>query len=188
MHLAVQARLAHDRRAVRLQGAAVVVEADAGHAADEPVRDPRRQLAGEAVLPVLPPAADDVVALVELLEQPPDVGRVVLEVAVHRDDDSPRAWSKPAAIAAVWPKFRRSWTSEPPVARGERGELRVGAVAAAVVDDDDLVRAPELVERVDELASSGSTFVLLVVDRDDDRQLGRRVVRPLATGWSAGSE
>ena len=24
---------------------------------------------------------------------------------------SPRAWSKPAAIAAVWPKFRRSWTS-----------------------------------------------------------------------------
>ena len=39
------------------------------------------------VLPVLAPAAHDVVALVDLRQQPRDVVRVVLQVAVHGDDD-----------------------------------------------------------------------------------------------------
>ena len=96
MHLAVEPRLAHDLGAVRLQRAAVVVEADAGHAADQPVRDPRRQAPDEAVLPVPPPAADDVVALVDLLEQRARCrrGRSAGRRPSGRST-SPRAWSKP---------------------------------------------------------------------------------------------
>ena len=40
MHLAVEPRLLDDLRAVGLERAAVVVQADAGDASDEPVRHP----------------------------------------------------------------------------------------------------------------------------------------------------
>ena len=57
---------------------------------------------------------------------------------------SPRAWSKPADMAAVWPKLRRSWTS---FRRGSRAarlvETRIGLVIASVVHNDDLERSPE---------------------------------------------
>ena len=42
MHLAVETRVSHDLGAVRLQRAAVVVQAHPGHTSDEPVRDTRR--------------------------------------------------------------------------------------------------------------------------------------------------
>ena len=82
VHLAVQPRL-HDVRTVGL-GAAVVVEAHTRDAADEPVGDPRRHAAN----PVLGDAAS------RSRRRSPrrssraagDVGRIVLEVAVHRDD------------------------------------------------------------------------------------------------------
>ena len=88
VHLAVEAHRLEDLAAVGLERAAVVVQAQPADAADQPVGDARRQLAGERrVLAVLAPAGDDVVALLELVEQARDVGRIVLEVGVHRDDD-----------------------------------------------------------------------------------------------------
>src|SRR5262249_1839431 len=87
MHLAVETRLVHDLGTVGLQCAPIVVEAYSGHTAAQPVRDPRGQSPEGAVLPVEAPAADDVVAFVELVEQGGDVLGVVLKVTVHRDDD-----------------------------------------------------------------------------------------------------
>src|SRR4029077_11450697 len=67
---------------------AVVVELGAGDPADEAVGHPRRDLPEQQlVLAVLAPAADDVVALVHLGEEPGEVVGVVLLVAVHEDDD-----------------------------------------------------------------------------------------------------
>ena len=52
---------------------------------------PRREPAHDAVLPVVSPAADDVVALVDLLEEERDVGRVVLESPSIGTMTAPRA-------------------------------------------------------------------------------------------------
>ena len=54
----------------------------------------------------------------------------------------------PAIIAAVWPKLRRKLDHlDARVARGERVELALGAVGAAVVHEHHLERLAERLER-----------------------------------------
>ena len=112
--------------AKHLQRAAVVVQADAGDEAEQPVGDDRRHVAREeVVLPVLPPAAHDVV---RRAPAPAAAGCRRDRSAGRRPSVTmkrPRAWANPAANAAVWPKLRvnritrtrgsRAWT--PPAAR-----------------------------------------------------------------------
>ncbi len=174
VHLAVQPRLADDLRAVRLQRAAVVVQPHARDAPDQPVRDARRQSPRETVLPLLAPAGDDVVALVDLLEQGGDVGRVVLQVAVHRDDDRAarvvEAGGHRGRLSVVPAELDEP---EPRVVGRERAQARVGVVTASVVDDHDLPRPAERVQRLAERGVERFDVPLLVVHRDDDRDLGR---------------
>src|SRR4051812_23415816 len=90
MQLAVEAQPANDVGAIHLERAAVVVQLDAGDARDHAVRHHRRQLARDgAVLPLLAPAGDhiDIRPLFEQIEEPRDVVRIILQVAVERDDD-----------------------------------------------------------------------------------------------------
>jgi hypothetical protein len=77
--------------------------------ADQPVGDARRDLAHhQRVLAVAAPALQQVqIALDQLIDHARDVRRVVLQIAVQGRDQRPRAASKPACIAAVWPKLRR---------------------------------------------------------------------------------
>jgi len=64
------------------------VQVKPGDLTDEPVGDHARHLAADGlVLTVLSPARNDVVSLVELGQHGGDVGRVVLQVGVERDDD-----------------------------------------------------------------------------------------------------
>ncbi len=58
------------------------------------------------------------------------------------------------------------------VARRELRQPRVRLVTAAVVDDDDLVRAPERIESVPQRVVQRADVVLLVVHGNDDRELG----------------
>ena len=89
VHLAVERVRLEDHAAVGLEGAAVVVQVKARDLANETVGDEARKLAAHGlVLAVLAPAGDDVVPLVELLQHRGDVGRVVLQVGVERDDDA----------------------------------------------------------------------------------------------------
>ena len=177
MHLAVEAGLVHDVGAVRLQRAPVVVQADACDAADEPVRHARGEAADEVVAALPAPAAHDVVALVDLREQEADVGGIVLEVAVHRHDHG-------AAGVVEAGGHRRRLAEVPPqadeleavVRRGESSEPPVGVVTAAVVDHDHLERASEPLEARHERDVQRVDVVLLVVHRDDDRDVGRRRV------------
>ena len=84
---------------------------------------------------------------------------------------SPAAWSKPAAIAAVWPKLRRSLISlNLSSASASRGEPLIGVVAASVVHDDDLVAPSQLPERCRERLVERRDVVLLVVHGDDYRR------------------
>ena len=87
MHLAIEVHVLDDALAIRLERAAVVVDVDAADARDEPVRNDRGESAREQlVLAVFAPAADDVEALVHLGEQARDVGRIVLQIGIERND------------------------------------------------------------------------------------------------------
>ena len=87
MQLAVEPQALHDLRAVGLQPAVQVVQPQPGDAARDPVEDLRGEAAAERVAAVGLPAGDEVESLVELRQQPRDLGRIVLEVGVDRDDD-----------------------------------------------------------------------------------------------------
>ena len=78
---------ADDLGPVGLQAAVEVVQPQAREPARDGVEDARRDPPGERVAALRLPAGDEVEALLELREQARDLGRIVLEVAVDRDDD-----------------------------------------------------------------------------------------------------
>ena len=124
------------------------MEAEAGHPAGDPVEDLRRDAPRQRVAPLRLPARDEVEALVELGEQPRDLGRVVLEVAVDRDDDVAARLREPGrergGLAEVAPQADDAHVVVARVQPRQRGERAVGR---AVVDEDGLPRVAERVER-----------------------------------------
>jgi hypothetical protein len=185
VHLAVEPRFVDDLGAVGLQRAAVVVQANPGHTPDQPVGCAGRHAARCPVLTVLTPAADDVIALVDLLEQTRDVAGVVLQIPVHQNDHVSRGVVEACRQGGRLPEIAPELDElESRIAGAEGGGALEGGVAAPVVDHDDLVglarplqhRGQSLVERRDAL--------LLVVDGDDDGQVARR--RPVTPRFGAG--
>ena len=130
-----------DVAAVGAQHAALVGHLDAGDAFAQPVHGARGDVAPPAVAALLADAADVVVALVHLGEQLADFLRRVLQVGIQGDD---------ALAAAVFEAGHdRHVLAEVAVEQHHAGDVRAllellaqdrgGAVAAAVVDEDDLV-------------------------------------------------
>ncbi len=126
---------------VELEAAVVVVQAAAAHAADHPVEDPAGIDLVPGIVPGLLPAADHVVALLELGQKSRNLGRVVLEVAVEREDhvapgglERRREGGRLAEIAA------KPDRAHPRIAPGQRGQDGPRAVAAAIVDENELDR------------------------------------------------
>ena len=142
------------------------------HAADEPVRRPRRETSEESVLTVAAPSADNVVTLVQLLEKPCDVCRVVLEIAVHWNDDLSAGVVEPGAECCRLPVVPAEL--DEPQSRLRSGESRqpgIGLVSTPVVDGDHLPRPAELLESLDGCLAERLDVLLLVVDGDDDRDI-----------------
>ena len=119
------------------------------------------------------PARDEVEPLVELREQSRDLGRVILEVGVDRDEDLAFGVCEPGRercrLAEVPPQ-----TDDPDVVVGvvQTGERRERAVGRAVVDEHHF---PGLVQRLEcgvELLIEERHRPLLVMNRDDDRDHG----------------
>ena len=163
----------HDLGAVGLEPAVHVVQAEAGDPAGDRVEDPRRHPAAERVAPLRLPAGDEVEALVELGEQARDLGRVVLEVAVDRDDDVALGLREPGRergrLAEVAPQPDDAHVVVRVVEARQRGER---AVRRAVVDEDRLPRLAERLERRVQLVVEQRDAPLLVVDGDDDGDHG----------------
>ena len=171
VELAVERDLVEDLAAIGLEAAVVVVELAAGQAADEPVEDPAGADLVPGVVPGPLPAADDVVPFVELGQEPGDLGRVVLEVAVEGEDD--RALRRPEArrerrgLAEV---AAEPDAPDPRVGRDRVPDHPPRAVAAAVVDEEELGR-PEAVrlDRSGQLGVEGGQ-ALGLVDRAGRRR------------------
>ena len=110
------------------------------------VREDAREVALErVVLPVLAPAAHDIEAFVELREEQGNVGGIVLQVAVHRDDH--------VAFREVETGHHRGGLAEVAaemhdlhpfvIVRGDFVEQVFGVVGGAVVDEDEFPRLPD---------------------------------------------
>src|SRR6185312_856142 len=165
-----------DRAAsVRIERTAEVGDLDACEAPEHPVDHARGQRTAERILPNAAPPARDVVARLNRLDEPRDVLRSVLQVAVHRHDDVAAPTRKPGMhrgmLAEVAFEPNRADTRIAAVQALERGKR---PVRRAVVDEDELERPRAWLERGDrppvELVDGGG----LVIQRDDDRNVRRR--------------
>ena len=123
-------------------------------------------------------AACDVVAGLDRLDQPRDVLRLVLQIAVHRHHHvaarTRQAGVHRRMLSEVALEPHRTHAGIATVQALQRCE---GAVRRAVVDEDQLERARAGIER-----RNGSSVELvhrrrLVEQGDDDRDVGRRKVR-----------
>ena len=122
---------------------------------------------------------DEVVALVELGQQPGDLRGVVLKVAVNSHDDVAcrlgKAGVERRCLAEV-----ASQADDAHVVLGvvEPREGAEGAVGRAVVDEDGLPGAAVAVERGGQLVIEQRDAPLLVVHGDNDRDHAARVPAP----------
>ena len=170
VHFAVEADAFDDFAAVGFERAAEVVEAHAAEPGDEFVGHDAGGIAFEGVvLPVFAPAADDVEAFVELGEEEGDVFGVVLEVAIHGDDDVAFCKIEPchhggglAVVAAEVDDFHAV------VFGGDFIEQLVGAIAGAVVHEDEFPRLRDFLHRAAHLGVKVGDVAGFVVDRDGD--------------------
>ena len=142
MQFAVQANALNHLAPVGLQRAAVIVQVHAGDARDDAIGDLRWQSARKIrVLPFHPPAADHIVALVDLVQQQGNVGRVVLQVGVQRHDHVAARQIKASSEGCRLAKIAaKADDFQVRVAFVPRAQLLPARVPAAVVDDDDFIR------------------------------------------------
>src|SRR5262249_15486995 len=143
----IETDLAEDLRSVALHAAVVVVQPDARETADEPVEDPARQHLVPRIITFALPTADDVVLGGEGIQKAGDLGRVILQVGVHGED---------GIAASVGETGGEGGRLAEVAAKADAAHARVvvrellddlpGAVARAVVDEEDLEVHPDLRE------------------------------------------
>ncbi len=170
VHLAVERNVLDDLAAVRLEGGAEVVNIHAGELRHHPVGDARRHAAQHEVVSTLSaPSADDVVTLFQLGEKARDLAGVVLQVAVHSDDEFAgcviKAGCQRRGLAEVAPQFD---DEDARIDRSDLLEKTVRAVARAVVDEDQLEAGLYVLHHVLHAVVKPRDALLFVMEGNDD--------------------
>src|SRR5215469_10819273 len=118
------------------------------------------------------PARHDIVTFGKLVEQARDVGRVVLTIAIHRDDHVAgtvlETGHDRSGLAVIAPQVEHLNAI---IGLGKRDEHSAGPVARAIVDKQYLGRFTQPVQYFRQILEElweGSRFV---VDRNDDRKI-----------------
>src|SRR5579875_3804606 len=152
VQLAVQLDFGQYFAAIGLERGAEVVQVHARKLGHDPVGDAAGQLAGQKGVGALhAPAAHDVVPLLNFFDESRNFGGIVLQVAVHGNDD--------LAAGVIEPSFQRGGLPEiaakpddrhARVIRGNFGEQAERSVLAAVIDEYNLVRFADGVHGVDD--------------------------------------
>src|SRR5438309_5664215 len=110
-----------------------------------PVSDARRNLTRNSVIyAIFAPAAGDVIAGIDLLEQERDVFRIMLEVAIQRDDDVALSFIEASRQSGSLPEIAaQSQNFQVPVGFNEIREKIKTSVGGRVVDKNNLVGPPD---------------------------------------------
>ena len=154
---------------IRVEGTAEVGDIDVREAAEHPVDEPGRQGPAPGIFPAAPPPARHVAPGLDGGDELGEIGRRVLEICVHRDDDVPSSPHQPGVHGRMLTEI----PLEPDTADVRIGIVeplhdRPGPIRRAVVDQDHLVGAPDALERGDGLAVDLLERRFLVVDGDDE--------------------
>jgi hypothetical protein len=173
VELPVEAYPLQNLGAIRLQPAVDVVKPYAGDDCGRPVEHPREESPRERVVPPRFPARYEIEPLVELGEQLRNLRGVVLEIGVDRHDDVTVRFEKAGLerrrLAEVPTEVHDHDIGRLGMESLERGHAPVGR---PVVHEDDLERLALRLECVRDLAIQRIERLLLVEQRDDDRDHG----------------
>ncbi len=176
--VAVEGDVVEEVAAIGFEGGAEVVNIDAGDFADEEVGELGGDAAEEeAIDPFFSPAGDDVVAFVDFGDELGELVGVVLEVAIHGNDDVAagviEAGGECGGLAEVAAEVD---DEDVGVGFGELAEAGVGVVLGAIVDVDDFVGFGVVFADEDEVAREGVVELLdgvdFVVHGDDHGEVG----------------
>ena len=173
VHLTVELQRLDDFGAEHFERAAIIVQVHAGGRRDQPVRNRRGQSPRqECVLPILPPAADNVGATFERVHHCGNVARIVLEVAVGSDDQPAPRVSETGGERGGLPEVAPE-TDDPQVRIDglQPRESLEAPVGAPVVDDDDFVRSSPRGKRLVQFAMELRQRGRFIVNWDDDAEL-----------------
>ncbi|EXI72634.1 MAG: hypothetical protein AW07_03079 [Candidatus Accumulibacter sp. SK-11] len=177
MHLTVQPNFLDDRGAVDLEAATVVVQANASDVADQSIGDARRDRSQpDVVLTVLPPADHQIeIAVQEAADQSGHVGGIVLQVPVECGDDvaAGRIDTRLHGGGLAEIALQTEHTHVRPVLAKIGAQALIGAVAAAVVHDDQFPRAGIMREGLVNSRQQWGDIVAFVVQGYDHRQAMR---------------
>ncbi len=112
---------------------------------------------------------DDVVALFELFKEVGDLVGVVLQVAVHGEDELARgvveAGGQGRGLAEVAAQLDDEHAA---VDRGDLFEKLVGTVAGAIVDEDQLERVADLLHDLFQARVEGGNVLFFVMEGNDN--------------------
>src|SRR5882757_4512886 len=118
---------------------------------------------------MLAPAADDVVTLFELGEEVGDLLRIVLEIAVHGEDEVAlgvvEAGGEGGGLAEVAAELDDENAA---VYGGDLFKQAVGPVAGTIVDEDQFEGLADLLHYRFETVVEGGDVLFFVMERNDD--------------------
>src|SRR5467141_2953125 len=172
MQLPIEGEVLNNLSAVGLEGSAKVMQWDSRKLSHGPIRNAARQAAGKpSVFPFRAPTTNDVEAFVKFFDERRNLGGIVLQIAVHGDDDF--------ASGGVKPRLqRRSLTKVSP--QSDHTNARIcflnipkncgAAVCAPVVDEDDLIGLSERAHHLCQRDIKRCRAAFFVKDGYDDRK------------------
>ena len=179
MELAVKADVFGHILAVRLESAIEVMQLDTGCFSDGPVEHFAWRGFAEGILAALFPAGNEIIALVEFGEKAGKLVGIVLQVAIHRDDDISASDRESVGEALGFAEVAAmAKCSDAAVLRAKHFDLFPGAVFRTVVDKEQLKGDAFAIEHLKQTRIQRIEIAFFVVDRDDDaeqcRDGGRR--------------
>ena len=121
------------------------------------------------VLAILAPAGADIESFIEFLEQPRDIGRIVLQIAVHRNDDIAareiEAGHHRSGLTKVAPQVDDFYER---IAGGDFVENALAFVGASIIDQDQLPFAARRRHRLADARVECAQISSFVADRHGD--------------------
>src|SRR3989338_2401574 len=173
VHLLAAIDRVDDMAAVGAEHAALIGHLDARDAFAQPVHRLRCDMPPPAVATLTADRADVIMTLVHLRQQQADVLRRILQISVQRHYALPARLLKSShdrhvlaevAVEQDHPRHIRTLLEL-------LAQYRGGTVAAAVVDEHDLIRNAELVQRRVQPVEQALQALLFVIDGNDDGKL-----------------
>src|SRR5258708_22881684 len=178
MQFAIQWHLLDNLAPIGLIGRAEIVNGDAAEFVHGPVCDARGQAAHhEIVDALLAPSADQIVTLLQLFEECRNIVGIVLQIAIHGDDELALSVGKTGRQRGCLPEVAPQTHHHHPAVDGhDLAQQFVGAVDAAVIHKDQFEGiSGGLHNGLEPVVQRGYAF-LLIVERNDNgilRHTGR---------------